>query len=116
MNANDLIRTIHNIVKKQIEPLVSDYVREHPEYFTDCSRSRENKIAQLFISLSYIEPLRDVSHADPTVDVFLGSTERGHGCTEFIAIDPGKLKFNSWYDDHIVSSMEEPLNGENICE
>ena len=52
MNSNELNKKVMKIIQCTIEPLVTEYLQQHPEYFTDCV-SGYGKICQHEITLSY---------------------------------------------------------------
>ena len=52
MNSNELTRKVMGIVKNQIEPMVTEYMKEHPEYFRNCTTGA-GMISSFSINLSY---------------------------------------------------------------
>lgn len=83
MNSNELNKKVMEIVRDKIEPMVTEYLQQHPEYFTDCV-SGHGKICQHEITLSYQpDKIKDVATVRPTVFIRLGSLDRCHGLVCF---------------------------------
>ena len=83
MNSNELNKKVMEIVRDKIEPMVTEYLQQHPEYFTDCV-SGYGKICQHEITLSYQpDKIKDVATVRPTVFIRLGSLDRCHGLVCF---------------------------------
>lgn len=84
MNSDELNKRIMKIVQLTIEPMVTEYLQQHPEYFTDCV-SGHGKICQHEITLSYQpEKIKDIATVKPTIFIRLGGIEKSH---ELICFD-----------------------------
>lgn len=78
MNSNELNKRVMAIVQAAIEPIVTEYMQQHPEYFHLCE-SGNRFICNHNITLSFQpETLRDVADVKPTVFIELGNPDRGH--------------------------------------
>lgn len=78
MNSNELDKRIMKIVQCAIEPIVTEYLQQHPEYFTDCV-SGAGMICQYEITLSYQpDKIKDVATVKPTIFISLGGLELRH--------------------------------------
>lgn len=78
MNSNELNKAVMKIVQQQIEPIVTEYMQQHPEYFHPCV-SGSGFICGHNITLSFQpETLQDVANIKPTIFVELGGLDVGH--------------------------------------
>lgn len=78
MNIDKLNKRVMKIVQCTIEPLVTEYLQQHPEYFQDCV-SGPGKICQHEVTLSYQpDKIKDVATVKPSVFIRLGGVELGH--------------------------------------
>ncbi len=107
MNSNELNKLIMKIVQSATEPVVTEYLQQHPEYFSDCV-SGYGKICQCEITLSY-QPMRikDVATVKPTIFIRLGGLEK---CHELICFDhhPEDMYSKFTVDGITVSDQEIP--------
>lgn len=78
MNSNELNKAVMKIVQQEIEPIVTEYLQQHPEYFADCV-SGYGMICQHEVTLSY-QPLKvkDIATIKPTIFIRLGGLEKCH--------------------------------------
>lgn len=104
MNSNELTYKVMEIVANQIEPIVTEYMKEHPEYFHNCVHG-SGKICQHEITLSYqpksLTAIADMN-APAMIAVRVGGIEIGH---ELIKFDDCASMESRWYingDRHIV--------------
>lgn len=107
MNSNELNKRIMKIVQCTIEPLVTEYLQQHPEYFADCV-SGSGKICQHEITLSYQpEGIKDVATVKPTIFIRLGGLEK---CHELNCYDhhPEDMYSKFTVDESTVSYQEIP--------
>lgn len=78
MNSNELNKAVMKIVQQQIEPIVTEYMQQHPEYFHPCV-SRNGFISSHIITLSFQpDTLSDVASVKPTIFIELGGMDLGH--------------------------------------
>ena len=107
MNSNELNKRVMKIVQYTIEPLVTEYIQQHPEYFADCI-SRSGKICQHEITLSY-QPagIKDIATVKPTIFIRLGGLEKSH---ELMCFDHHPEYMYSVFraDNTVVSDREIP--------
>lgn len=98
MNSNELTRKVMGIVKNQIEPMVTEYMKEHPEYFHNCTIGTD-MISEFGIELSY-QPKSLAAVADintpALTSVRIGSFDVGH---ELIKFDCQTSMESDWYID-----------------
>ena len=107
MNSNELNKRIMKIVQLTIEPIVTEYIQRHPEYFTDCV-SGSGKICQHEITLSYQpDKIKDVATVKPTIFIRLGGIEL---CHELICYDhhPEDVYSKFTIDGSTISDQELP--------
>ena len=107
MNSNELNKKIMKIVQCTIEPLVTEYLQQHPEYFTDCV-SGDGKICQHEITLSYQpDKIKDIATVRPTVFIRLGNSGR---CHELVCFDhsPESMYSTFTVDRLTVSDQKVP--------
>ena len=107
MNCNELNKRVMKIVQCTIEPLVTEYLQQHPEYFADCV-SGSGKICQHEITLSYQpEKIKDVTTVKPTIFIRLGGVEL---CHELVCFDhhPESMYSGFTVDGSTVSHQEIP--------
>ena len=104
MNSNDLTRKVMEIVKNQIEPMVTEYMKEHPEYFHNCATGI-GIISDFGIELSYqpksLSAVADIN-TPALIDVRIGSFSIGH---ELIKFNCQTSMESDWYIDghrHVV--------------
>lgn len=111
MNSNELTAKVMSEVWSKIEPHVTEYLQQHPEYFHDCVNS-SGKICGLNIMLSYQpESLTDVKSTTPTVFVFLGDLNRGHELNCY-SHRKESLQSRFWIDKEIVT--DRIVGDENV--
>lgn len=78
MNSNELNKRVMKIVQCTIEPVVTEYLQQHPEYFSDCVTG-SGKICQHEIILSYQpDKVKDIATVKPTIFIRLGGLEKCH--------------------------------------
>lgn len=81
MNSNELNKAVMKIVQQQIEPIVTEYLQQHPEYFHLCV-SGNGFICNHNITLSFQpQTLQDVASVKPTIFIELGDMNLGHKLT-----------------------------------
>ena len=107
MNSNELTRKVMGLVANQIEPMVTEYMKEHPEYFHNCIHG-SGKISGFEITLSYqpksLTAVADIN-APAMIDVRVGGSEIGN---ELIKFDGCAGMESSWYingDRHTVRTV-----------
>ena len=77
MNCNELNKAVMKIVQQEIEPIVTEYLQQHPEYFHKSSVS--GLISNYNITLSFQpDTLKDVATVKPTIFIRLGGIEKCH--------------------------------------
>ena len=107
MNSNELNKRIMKIVQAVIEPIVTEYLQQHPEYFNDCI-SGSGKICQHEIILSY-QPwtIKDIATTKPTIFIRLGGLDK---CHELDCFDHHQESLYSKFtvDGSTVSDQEVP--------
>lgn len=78
MNSNELNKTVMKIVQQEIEPIITEYMHQHPEYFHP-TISGTGFICSHNITLSFQpKSLKDVADIKPTIFVELGGLDVGH--------------------------------------
>ena len=78
MNSNELNKAVMKIVQQEIEPIVTEYMQQHPEYFSNCV-SGSGKICQHEIILSYLpDKIKDIATVKPTIFIKLGGLKKCH--------------------------------------
>ena len=107
MNSNKLTRKVMEIVVNQIEPMVTEYMKEHPEYFHNCVHE-SGKISNLDIALSYqpksLSAVTDIN-TPSLISVRIGGSEIGH---ELIKFNSCAGMESNWYidgDHHTVRTV-----------
>lgn len=78
MNSNELNKRVMKIIQCTIEPVVTEYLQQHPEYFQNCVTG-SGKICQYEITLSY-QPgkVKDIATVKPSIFIRLGGLEKSH--------------------------------------
>lgn len=107
MNSDELNKRIMKIIQLTVEPMVTEYLQQHPEYFTDCV-SGHGKICQHEITLSYQpEKIKDVATIKPSIFIRLGGVEKSH---ELICFDhrPEDMYSKFTINGSTVSDQEIP--------
>lgn len=98
MNSNELTRKVMEIVKNQIEPMVTEYMKEHPEYFHNCV-SGAGMISNFGIELSYqprsLSAVADIN-TPSLISVRIGSSNIGHELIKFSCCTDME---SDWYID-----------------
>lgn len=107
MNSNELTRKVMNIVVNQIEPMITEYMKEHPEYFHNCVHG-SGKISNFEVTLSYqpksLSAIADINTPSLT-SVRVGGLEIGH---ELIKFNGNTVMESNWYidgDHHTVRTV-----------
>lgn len=107
MNSNELTRKVMEIVTNQIEPMVTEYMKEHPEYFHNCVHG-SGLITSFDVMLSY-QPnsLSDVADmtASALTSVRIGSLDIGN---ELVKYDKYAGMDSRWWingDSHLVRTV-----------
>jgi len=78
MNSNELNKAVMKIIQQEIEPMVTEYMQQHPEYFHPCV-SGNGFICSHNITLSFQpDTLSDVANIKPTIFIELGNMNLGH--------------------------------------
>lgn len=104
MNSNELNKRVMKIVQCTIEPVVTEYLQQHPEYFSDCVTG-SGKICQHEIILSYQpDKVKDIATVKPTIFIRLGNVH------ELICFShhPEDLSSTFKVDGSTVSDQEVP--------
>lgn len=107
MNSNELNKAVMKIVQQQIEPIVTEYMQQHPEYFHQCV-SEHGFICNHNITLSFQpDTLSDVVSTRPTIFIKLGDMNIGHHltCYDHHSED---LVSNFVIDGNFVTDQEIP--------
>lgn len=107
MNSDELNKRIMKIVQLTIEPVVTEYLQQHPEYFYPCV-SGSGMICQHEITLSYQpDKVKDIAAIKPTIFIRLGGVEL---CHELICYDHHPEDMYSIFrvDGSNVSDQELP--------
>jgi hypothetical protein len=107
MNSNELTRRVMQIVSDYIEPMVTEHMKEHPEYFHNCSHG-SGKISNFDITLSYqpesLSAVMDISVPSLTC-VSINNTELGH---ELVKYGNKASMISNWWikgDTHTVRTV-----------
>lgn len=85
MNSNELTRKVMQMVVNQIEPMVTAYMKEHPEYFHNCVRGG-GMISSFDVTLSYQpDSLSDIAdmNAPAMIDVRIGGLDIGNELVKY---------------------------------
>ena len=107
MNCNELNKRVMTVMQYGVAPLVTKYLQEHPEYFTDCI-SYPGKICQYEITLSFQpEKVKDIATAKPSIFIRLGGIEKCHELDCFNH-HPEDLYSRFKVDGSTVSDQEIP--------
>ena len=107
MNCNELNKAVMKIVQQQIEPIVTEYMQQHPEYFHPCECDK-GFICNYNITLSLQpESLKDVADVKPTIFIELGNVDKGHHLTCYDH-HPEDLVSTFTVDSHWVTQQEIP--------
>ena len=107
MNSNELNKRVMKIVQSAIEPVVTEYLQQHPEYFADCVTG-SGMICQHEITLSYQpDKIKDIANVKPTIFIRLGGLEK---CHELNCYDhhPEDMYSKFTVDSSTVSYQEIP--------
>lgn len=107
MNSNELNKRVMKIVQLTVEPVVTEYLQQHPEYFADCVTGF-GMICQHEITLSYQpDKVKDIATVKPNIFIRLGGIEKSH---ELICFDHHPKDVSSIFrvDGSTVSNQELP--------
>lgn len=106
MNRNELLNTVQHELAKTIEPMVTEYMCNHPEYFNNCIYS-SGLICSFEITLSYQpERLDEVVAVKPCVFVRLAGAEYGEECNRF-PHHPEHLCYTTWVGKEKTAEKQE---------
>lgn len=106
MNRNDLLREVQHELAKTIEPMVTEYMRNHPEYFHNCVNS-SGLISGVEINLSYQpDHLNEIATVTPCVFVRLGNGDYGSECNRY-PHHPEHLCYTTWVDKERTAEKQE---------
>ena len=106
MNRSDLLSTVQHELAKSIESMVTEYMRNHPEYFRNCMYS-SGLICSFEITLSYQpERLNEVATVKPCVFVRLAGAEYGEECNRF-SHHPEHLYHTTWVGKKRTAEKQE---------
>lgn len=106
MNRSDLLSTVQHKLAESIEPMVTEYMRNHPEYFHDCVHS-SGLICSFEITLSYQpDKLNEVATVTPCVFVRLAGAEYGEECNRF-PHHPEHLCHTTWIGKEKTAEKQE---------
>lgn len=107
MNSNELNKAVMKIVQREIEPMVTEYIQQHPEYFHDCT-NYNGKICSFDITLSYQpDTLEEVQRVKPSIFIRIGGLDIGHELNCYAHHQKG-LQSRFWIDHEIVTDQELP--------
>lgn len=106
MNRNELLSTVQHELTEKIEPMVTEYMRNHPEYFRNCIHS-SGLICSFEITLSYQpEKINEVATVTPCVFVRLAGSEYGEECNRF-PHHPEHLCYTTWVGKERTAEKQE---------
>ena len=109
MNINELLKELYDTINKSgWLDKATEYMREHPERFEDCTYG-DGKIANIDMSVSYQpESLSAVTNMKPNVFVSIGRI--GIDKREFNVYDNDLIKSRTWIDDNLVTETVEGIS------
>ncbi len=106
MNRNELLSAVQHELAKTIEPMISEYIHNHPEYFQNCAHS-SGFITNVEITLSYQpENLNKAATVKPCIFTRIGNNKYGSECNRF-SHHPEHLNYTTWIDDGIATDYQE---------
>lgn len=106
MNRSDLLSIVQHELAKSIEPMVTEHMHNHPEYFRNCTHS-SGLICNFEITLSYQpDKLNEVATVTPCVFVSIAGTEYGEECNRY-PHHPEHLCYTTWVDKERTAEKQE---------
>lgn len=106
MNRSDLLSTVQHELAESIEPMVTEYMRNHPEYFRNCVHS-SGLICSFDINLSYQpERLNEVAAVKPCIFTRIGGSEYGEECNRY-SHNPEHLYYTTWVGKERTAEKQE---------
>jgi len=106
MNRNELLREVQHELAKTIEPMITEYMRNHPEYFHKCVNGN-GLISGFEITLSYQpDTFAEIPTITPCVFVRLAGADYGAECNRF-PHHPEHLEYRVWSGKEKASEYQE---------
>lgn len=106
MNRNELLSEVQRELAKTIEPMITNYMRNHPEYFHKCAND-SGLISSFDITFSYQpEKISEINTATPCVFTRIGGSEYGEECNRY-SHHPEHLHYRTWIDKEIIAENQE---------
>ena len=101
MNNNELMKDLYRVLRLSgWLDKATKYFREHPERFSDCTRSN-GKITGINMSVSYQpESLSAVEDAKP--NIFISMSCLGTDTRDFNVYSSGYIQSRTWIDNKLV--------------
>ena len=113
MNCNELLKEIQKrLVESGISDLITEYVREHPEYWTQNDGVGYNTSCNISVAYNTIsnKDVNDLIQATPFYMLEIGRHQGRNVC---MSVHPNNNSVwtDYWYDGHIQLSCRGYLNG-----
>lgn len=106
LNRNEMLCKIQHELTKKIEPIVTEFMHRHPEYFHDCVNS-SGLICSCEITLSYQpDNLKEIATVKPCVFTRIGGSEYGGECNRY-PHHPEHLCYTTWIGKERTAEYEE---------
>lgn len=106
MNRNELLNTVQHELAETIEPMVTEYMRNHPEYFRNCIHG-SGLICSFEITLSYQpDNLNEIATTTPCAFIRLAGSEYGEECNRY-PHHPEHLEYRTWVDKEVAAENQE---------
>lgn len=106
LNRNEILCKIQHELAKKIEPIVTEFMHRHPEYFHDCVNS-SGLICNCEITLSYQpDNLKEIATVKPCVFTRIGGSEYGEECNRY-PHHPEHLCYTTWIGRERTAEYEE---------
>lgn len=106
MNRNELLSTVQHELAESIEPMITEYMHNHPEYFSNCILS-SGLICNFEITLSYQpDSLSEVATITPHVFVHLADSKYGEECNRY-PYHPEHLCYTTWVGKERAAERKE---------
>lgn len=106
MNRNELLSTVQHELAKEIEPIITKHMRNHPEYFHNCVNS-SGLISSYEIVFSYLpNSLSEIATVKPCIFTRISSTDYGEECNRY-SHQSEHLCYTTWIGSERAAEYEE---------
>lgn len=103
MNNNELLKELYDTIKKSgWLDKATEYMREHPEKFSNCCTSGNGMIANIHMSVSY-QPMSLSAVADVKPNMFISTGNANNIMYEYNVYDNNIVQSRTWIDGEIAT-------------